>query len=158
MSHDDVMKWQHFPRYWPFVRGIHGWFPSQRPVTQNFDVFFDLHTNKRLSKQSGCRWFETPCRWLWPHSNDVDEFVVTGCTESCHFGYLRCSQWRKFRQNTSPFQGMSIMTQITGTVQQLVQANNKESIRTLHSGCEENPWVIDEFPSQRVNNGITVTP
>ena len=23
-KHDDVMKWKHFPRYWPFVRGIHG--------------------------------------------------------------------------------------------------------------------------------------
>ena len=23
--HDDVMKWKHFPRYWPFVRGIHRW-------------------------------------------------------------------------------------------------------------------------------------
>ena len=22
-AHDDVMKWKHFPRYWPFVRGIH---------------------------------------------------------------------------------------------------------------------------------------
>ena len=21
--HDDVIKWQHFPRYWTFVRGIH---------------------------------------------------------------------------------------------------------------------------------------
>ena len=21
--HDDVIKWKHFPRYWPFVRGIH---------------------------------------------------------------------------------------------------------------------------------------
>ena len=21
--HDDVIKWTHFPRYWPFVRGIH---------------------------------------------------------------------------------------------------------------------------------------
>ena len=26
--HDDVIKWKHFPRYWPFVRGIH-----QLPVT-----------------------------------------------------------------------------------------------------------------------------
>ena len=24
--HDDVIKWKHFPRYWPFVRGIH-WSP-----------------------------------------------------------------------------------------------------------------------------------
>ena len=22
-THDDVMKWKHFPRNWPFVRGIH---------------------------------------------------------------------------------------------------------------------------------------
>ena len=29
-----------------------GEFPAQRPVTRSFDVFFDLHLNKRLSKQS----------------------------------------------------------------------------------------------------------
>ena len=23
--HDDVIKWKHFPRYWPFVGGIHRW-------------------------------------------------------------------------------------------------------------------------------------
>ena len=23
IPHDDVIKWEHFPRYWPFVRGIH---------------------------------------------------------------------------------------------------------------------------------------
>ena len=23
MNHDDVIKWKHFPRNWPFVRGIH---------------------------------------------------------------------------------------------------------------------------------------
>ena len=23
VHHDDVIKWKHFPRYWPFVRGIH---------------------------------------------------------------------------------------------------------------------------------------
>ena len=22
-AHDDVIKWKYFPRYWPFVRGIH---------------------------------------------------------------------------------------------------------------------------------------
>ena len=27
-----------------------GEFPAQRPVTRSFDVFFDLHPNKRLSK------------------------------------------------------------------------------------------------------------
>ena len=28
-----------------------GEFPTQRPVTRSFDVFFDLRLNKRLSKQ-----------------------------------------------------------------------------------------------------------
>ena len=23
VAHDDIIKWKHFPRYWPFVRGIH---------------------------------------------------------------------------------------------------------------------------------------
>ena len=31
---------------------VPGEFPSQRPATRSFDVFFDLRPNKRLSKQS----------------------------------------------------------------------------------------------------------
>ena len=53
-----------------------GRFPSQRPVTQSFGVFFDLRLNKRLSKQSRRRWFETPSRSLWRHSNDIVQNVV----------------------------------------------------------------------------------
>ena len=50
---------------------VPGEFPAQRPVTRSFDVFFDLHLNKRLSKQSWGWWFETPpCPW-WRHSNDI---------------------------------------------------------------------------------------
>ena len=26
-DHDDVIKWKHFPRYYPFSRGIHRWIP-----------------------------------------------------------------------------------------------------------------------------------
>ena len=36
---------------------IAGEFPSQRLVTQSFEVFFDLCLNKRLSKQSWGWWF-----------------------------------------------------------------------------------------------------
>ena len=43
--------------------------PSQRPVTRNFDVFFDLRLNKRLSKQSWGWWFETPSCPLCRHCN-----------------------------------------------------------------------------------------
>ena len=38
---------------------VPGDFPAQRPVTQSFDVFFDLRLNKWLSKQSWGWWFET---------------------------------------------------------------------------------------------------
>ena len=48
---------------------VTGEFPSQRPVTQSFDIFFDLRLNKPLSKQSRGWWFETPCRSLWRHCN-----------------------------------------------------------------------------------------
>ena len=44
-------------------------FHSQRPVTRNFDVFFDLCMNKWLSKQSWGWCFETPSRSLWRHCN-----------------------------------------------------------------------------------------
>ena len=49
---------------------VTGGFHSQMLVTQNFDVFFDLRLNKRLSKQSGRRWFEMPSRSLWTHKNE----------------------------------------------------------------------------------------
>ena len=43
---------------------------TQRPVTRNFDVFFDLRLNKGLSKQSRRRWFETPSHPLLRHCNE----------------------------------------------------------------------------------------
>ena len=43
--HDDVIKWKHFPRYWPFVRGV----------------------NTREAADS----IETLSRSLWRHRNDI---------------------------------------------------------------------------------------
>ena len=48
---------------------VTGEFPSQRPVTWSFDVFFDLRPNKRLSKQAWGWWFETSSLTLWRHCN-----------------------------------------------------------------------------------------
>ena len=72
--HDDVIKWKPFPRYWPFVLGI-----QRSPVNsrtkasdaRSFVVFFDLHPNKRLSKQWWGCWFETPSCPLWRHRNVI---------------------------------------------------------------------------------------
>ena len=52
--HDDVIKWKHFCPLLSLCAGnspVTGEFPSKRPVTRRFDVFFDLRLNKRLSEQ-----------------------------------------------------------------------------------------------------------
>ena len=72
MAHDDVIKWKHFPRYWPFVWGIH-----RSPVNSLHKgqwrgalmFCFDLRPNKWLSKQSWGWWFEMLSRPLWRHRN-----------------------------------------------------------------------------------------
>ena len=43
---------------------VTGEFPAQRPVTRNFDVFFDLRLNKRFGKHLWRQWFETSSRSL----------------------------------------------------------------------------------------------
>ena len=55
---------------------VTGEFPSQRPVTRSFGIFFlNLRVNKRLSKQPWGWWFETPLRSLWRHCNCVQFFI-----------------------------------------------------------------------------------
>ena len=56
-----------------FTGPLCGEFNSQRPVTRSFDVFSAV--NKRLSKQSWGRWFETPSRSLWRHCNASKRFL-----------------------------------------------------------------------------------
>ena len=51
-----------------------GEFPTQRPVTRSFDVFFDLRLNKPLSKQPWGWSFETPSWSLWRHRNGLSYF------------------------------------------------------------------------------------
>ena len=79
--HDDVIKWKHFPRYWPFVRGIH-----RSPVNSphkgqwrgalKFSLICTL--NKQFSKQWEHWWFETPWRPLW-HCNAAAMLYVILC-------------------------------------------------------------------------------
>ena len=61
---------------------VTGEFPTQRPVTRSFDVFFDLRLNKRLSKQSWGWWFEALSRPLWRHCSDWGS--DTHCATSCY--------------------------------------------------------------------------
>ena len=79
ITHDDVIKWKHFPRYWPFVRGIH-----RSPVNSRHKekwrgaLMFSLicALNKRLSKQSWGWWFETPSHSIWRHCNALTSLLA----------------------------------------------------------------------------------
>ena len=71
-ENDDVIKWKHFPCYWPFVQWIH-----QSPVNSPHKgqwcgaLMFSLICclNKQLSKQWWDWWFEMPPCSLWHHCN-----------------------------------------------------------------------------------------
>ena len=80
LIHDDVIKWEHFPRYWPFVRGIHR-FPLNSPHKGQWRgaLMFSLiwtNPNKLLSKQSWCWWFETPSHPLWRHRDAQTDWAT----------------------------------------------------------------------------------
>ena len=69
-----------------------GEFPTQRPVTRSFDVFFHLRLNKRLSKQPLGWWFETLSCSLWRHCNVYR--VITLPQLIIMLRYLAPLQWR----------------------------------------------------------------
>ena len=60
ITHDDIINIFHVTGpLWMESTGSQ-WFPSQRPVMWNCDVFFDLHLNELLSKPLRYWWFEMP--------------------------------------------------------------------------------------------------
>ena len=60
-SHDDVIKWKHFPRHWPFERGIH-----RSPVN-----------SPHKGQWRGALIFSLIHTW------------TNGCINNCYVGYLR---------------------------------------------------------------------
>ena len=58
-NHDDVIKCEHFPRYWPFVRGIY-----QSPVN-----------SPHKGQWCGALMFSLICAWIngWVNSREADD-------------------------------------------------------------------------------------
>ena len=55
LPHDDVIKWKHFPRYWPFVRGIHRW----------------IHHTKNSDAELWCFLWSAPWMNGWVNSREA---------------------------------------------------------------------------------------
>ena len=81
LVHDDVIKWKHDRRYWPFVRGIHR-SPVNSPHKSQWRgaLMFSLICAwiNAWSKQSWGWWFETLSRPLWRHCNGWQWWERTG--------------------------------------------------------------------------------
>ena len=60
MFHDDVIKWKHIPRYWPFVRGIH-----RSPVN-----------SPHKGQWRGALKFSLICAWIigWVYNREAGDF------------------------------------------------------------------------------------
>ena len=68
--HDDVTKWKHFPRYWPFMRGIHrSSVNSPHKGQWRVALMFSLicASTNGWAKPSRRRWFVTPSSSFWHH-------------------------------------------------------------------------------------------
>ena len=63
IHHDNVMKWKHFPRHWPFVRGIH-----RSPVN-----------SPHKGQRRGALMFSSICVWIngWVNNREAGDL-------SCH--------------------------------------------------------------------------
>ena len=59
--HDDVIKWKHFPRYWPFVRGIH-----RSPVN-----------SPHKGQWRGALMFSLVCVWIngWVNNREAGDLI-----------------------------------------------------------------------------------
>ena len=68
---------------------VPGDFPSQRPETRSFNIFFDLRLNILLSKQSWCRSSKTPSRSLWRHCNEHNSRTASKDTRSGTYSRFR---------------------------------------------------------------------
>ena len=69
-SYDDVIKWKHFPRYWPFVRGIYRW-PADSP---------------HKGQWRGALMFTLICAWIngWANNQDAGETSLRSLWRHCN--------------------------------------------------------------------------
>ena len=116
-SNNDIIKWNHLPRHWPLVRGIH-WLPVNSPHKGQWrgTLMFSLisawtmgwvnnrdtgdlrrhraHYDITVMRQTAC----TRIMKIW--RNDTT-FVVTGGTGGCRYDNMRW--WQSLRNDDSWF-------------------------------------------------------
>ena len=104
--HDDIIKWKHFPRYWPFVWGIH-WSPVNSPhkgqwhkalrfslmmMSSNGNIF--RITGSLCGEFTGHRWIPltkaSDAKLLCFHWSSIEKTIETPVIET-----PLCSLWHQ---------------------------------------------------------------
>ena len=83
--HDDVIKWKHFPRYWPFVWGIH-WSPVNSP---------------HKGQWCGALMFSLICAWINEWVNDREAGDLR--RHSAHYDVIVMIIYRKAYSENIPY-------------------------------------------------------
>ena len=93
-SHDDVTKWKPFPRYWPFVRGIHvSLINSPRNGQWRWALMFSLIC-ARINGWVYNREADNLRRQRAHHYVTLMVFLVKGFNCACHFSVVELtSRW-----------------------------------------------------------------
>ena len=124
-----------------------GEFPTQRPVTRSFDVFFDLRLNNRLSKHSWGWWFETLSWSLWRHHNDNEVLLFHDVRFQPH-SWNWCWRIRQWCANTvypkKYAHGFVVLCFVVVT--QAFIMNSHEIIIHFHQGCFAGTGAIVRLP------------
>ena len=141
---------------------VPGEFPTQRPVTRSFDVYFDLRPNKWLSKQSWGWWFETLSCSLWRHryghhrkGRGLGKEGSGSSHEPVLYLYMKASyitmtsQWARWRLK-SP--ALGLFTEL------FIQMQIKENTKAPRHWplCGEFTGT-GEFPAQKASNAENVS-
>ena len=179
VSHDDVIKWKHFPRYWQFVRGIH-----RSPVNSLHKgqwrgaLMFSLICvcmNKRLSKQLWGWWLETLSHPLWRHCNDIYtsmairyglantnlnlalmQFGIHGSVFQLHYHWKMPFSTLRWRHNDHA--GVSNHQPHGCLLNRLFRRNSKKTSKLRVTGlCAGNSPGTGEFPAQMASYAENVS-
>ena len=103
IDHDDVIKWKHFPRNWPFVRGIHRsrWIPRTKGQWRGALMFsliwawINGWVNNREAGDSRRHRGHYDVNVMWFHGAVRDVLVFYGCRDwlvyPCNHYYRPCN-------------------------------------------------------------------
>ena len=127
--HDDVIKWKHFPRYWPFVRGIHRWIPLTKASDEKLWCFRWSPPEQTVEQT-----IETPVIW------DTIAFIVTSLYCSQEMVTTQLEKFWKYQFNMQPpFPGANEIIWVYNTLSQDIRA----PLKTRYSQCPDlNLWML----------------